>query len=91
MLVAGYRTTTMFLGNSLLLLLSTPSRYAMLRDERHRLPGAVEELLRFTCPVDFATDRFARENVNMGGVTIPRGEYVERLEVACEQSARLSE
>src|SRR5262249_39274967 len=37
---------------------------------------AVEELLRFTSPVELATERYAREDVTIGGVTIARGEMV---------------
>jgi cytochrome P450 len=37
-------------------------------------PSAVEELLRFTAPVFMATERYAREDVTIQGVTIRRGE-----------------
>jgi cytochrome P450 len=76
MLVAGYRTTTMFLGNSLLLLLSTPSRYAMLRDERHRLPGAVEELLRFIPVLNGIVVLLATEDIEYNGKVIRSGDAV---------------
>ena len=36
----------------------------------------MEELLRYTSPVEMATERYAREDVTMAGVTIPRGEMV---------------
>ena len=35
---------------------------------------AVEELLRYTSPVFMSTERYAREDVTLHGVTIPRGE-----------------
>ncbi len=37
---------------------------------------AVEELLRYCSPVDLATERYAREDITIGDVTIPRGEMV---------------
>ena len=37
---------------------------------------AVEELLRYDAPVQLATERYAREDVTIAGVTIPRGELV---------------
>jgi cytochrome P450 len=40
------------------------------------LPAAVEELLRFTSPVNHANDRFTTEDVPVGGVVIPAGEWV---------------
>jgi cytochrome P450 PksS len=36
----------------------------------------VEELLRFTSPVDMATERYAREDVTIAGVAIPQGDMV---------------
>jgi cytochrome P450 PksS len=44
-----------------------------LRADAKLLAPAVEELLRFTSPVETATRRFAREDVTLSGVTIPRG------------------
>jgi cytochrome P450 PksS len=36
----------------------------------------VEELLRFTSPVDMATERYAREDVTIAGVAIKQGDMV---------------
>jgi cytochrome P450 len=38
------------------------------------IKSAVEELLRYTSPVFMTTERYAREDVTLRGVTIPRGE-----------------
>ncbi len=46
---------------------------ARLCADRSLLPGAVEELLRFTSPVNHATFRFTAEPVKIGGTLIPRG------------------
>jgi cytochrome P450 PksS len=45
-----------------------------LRGNPSLIQSAVEELLRFTAPVFMATERFAREDVTIQGVTIQRGE-----------------
>lgn len=37
---------------------------------------AIEELLRYDVPVQLATERYAREDVPIAGVTIPHGELV---------------
>jgi nocardicin N-oxygenase len=76
MLVAGYRTTTMFLGNSLVLLLSEPSRWALLREDRARLPGAVEELLRFIPVMNGIVVLQAVEDIELHGRLIRRGDAV---------------
>jgi cytochrome P450 len=40
------------------------------------LLAAVEELLRFTNPVNHATDRFTTEDLPIGDVVVPAGEWV---------------
>jgi cytochrome P450 PksS len=47
-----------------------------LRDDPALIRPAVEELLRYTSPVETATERFAREDVTVAGVTIPQGSLV---------------
>jgi cytochrome P450 len=76
LLVAGHETTVNLIGNGMLALMQHPDQTEKLRRDPSLIKPAVEELLRFTCPVDFATDRFPREDVVMGGLTIPRGERV---------------
>jgi cytochrome P450 len=49
---------------------------ARLRADPSLLFAAVEELLRFTSPVNHANDRFTTEDVPIGGVNIPAGEWV---------------
>ena len=47
-----------------------------LRHDPNLMAPAVEELLRFASPVETATERYARQDVRVAGVTIPRGEMV---------------
>ena len=53
-----------------------PQQLALLRTEPHRLPVAVEELLRFNGPLQVATFRLTTEPIDIGDVTIPTGEIV---------------
>ena len=76
LLVAGHETTTNLIASGVLALLTSPAQLARLRSEPSLLPGAVEELLRFTNPLNHATDRFTLEPVEIGGVTIPAREWV---------------
>ncbi|CAM2759263.1 cytochrome P450 [Streptomyces albus] len=76
MLVAGYRTTTMFLSDALVLLLSEPERYARLRDDRTLLPGAVEELLRHIPVMNGVVVLRATEDITLHGRTIRAGDAV---------------
>jgi cytochrome P450 PksS len=74
LLVAGHETTVNLIGSGVLALLEHPSQLEKLRAEPTLMKSAVEELLRYTAPVFMATERYAREDVTLHGVTIPRGE-----------------
>ncbi len=76
LLVAGHETTVNLIGNGVLALLQHPDQLARLRGEPTLIKPAIEELLRYGSPVETSTYRFAREDVTLHGVTIPRGEMV---------------
>ena len=76
LLIAGYETTVNLIATGTLLLLRNPDQLARLREDPGLIGPAVEELLRLACPVDHASERYAREDVDVGGVTIPRGALV---------------
>jgi cytochrome P450 len=76
LLAAGHETTVNLIGNGTLALLEHPDQMDKLRNDPALIKPAVEELLRYTGPVEMATERYAREDVTMAGVTIPRGEMV---------------
>jgi cytochrome P450 len=77
LLVAGHETTANLIATGTLALLSHPAELDRLRaDPGALLPGAVEELLRYSNPLNHATERFTLEPVEIGGVTIPAREWV---------------
>jgi cytochrome P450 len=76
LLVAGHETTVNLIGNGMLALLEHPEQLQRLREHPELMKSAVEELLRFTSPVETATERYAKEEVTVAGVTIPRGSLV---------------
>jgi cytochrome P450 PksS len=76
LLVAGHETTVNLIGNGTLALLENPDQMEQLRADPGLLKSAVEELLRYASPVEMATERYAREDVGIGGVTIARGTIV---------------
>lgn len=57
-------------------LLQHPGELGRLRRDPALIGSAVEELIRFTSPVEVATERYAREDVVLAGVPIRRGEMV---------------
>ena len=76
LLIAGHETTVNLIGSGSLALLEHPEQLAKLRSEPALSKSAVEELLRFVCPVEMATERYAREAITIAETTIPRGELV---------------
>ncbi len=74
LLVAGHETTVNLIGSGSLALLEHPDQLERLRREPTIIKPAIEELLRFVCPVETATERYAREDITIAGTTIPRGE-----------------
>ena len=72
---AGFETTTNLIGNGIYALLTHPEQLRMLQADPSLIPGAVEEFLRHNGPVQF-TNRVALEDVQLGGKTIRRGQFV---------------
>ncbi len=68
--LAGHETTTNLIGNGMLALLQHPAQLAKLRAEPALIDNAIEELLRFDTPVQFAP-RVPLEQVEVEGVTLP--------------------
>jgi cytochrome P450 len=76
LLIAGYETTVNLIATGTLMLLTHPDELSRLRDDPSLVETAVEELLRLGSPIDVATERYAREDVEVAGVVIPRGALV---------------
>ncbi|MEX2178226.1 MAG: cytochrome P450 [Gemmatimonadaceae bacterium] len=96
LLVAGHETTVNLIGNGVLALLRHPDQTEAARQSLGWIRPAIEELLRYSGPLEMATERYAREDIMMHGVTIPRGALVfavlasaNRDESQFEQAATL--
>ena len=76
LLVAGHETTVHLIGNSLLTLWQHPQQLARLRQDPALIETTVEELLRYESPVETANRRWAREEIQLHGQTIGRGDLV---------------
>ncbi|MDC0674391.1 cytochrome P450 [Nannocystis radixulma] len=70
LLIAGHITTTMLLGNTVLCLDAHREQMARVRADRRRLPGAIEESLRFLSPFA-AVGRATTVETELGGARIP--------------------
>ncbi|GIM81021.1 cytochrome P450 family protein [Salinispora arenicola] len=87
LVTAGHQTTTYLIGNSVILLLENPDQLARLKENPSMWPQAVRELQRLG-PIQFAQPRFPSEDIELGGVTIPRGAPVAPLLLAANTDPR---
>jgi cytochrome P450 PksS len=76
LLVAGYETTVHLIATGALTLMQHPEQKMRMRENPELAGCAVEEILRYASPVEFATPRLTLEDITIGPVTIPQGELV---------------
>jgi cytochrome P450 len=73
LLLAGHETTVNLIGTGLLALLQHPAEFEKLKANPDLLDSAIEEMLRFSSPVQYIAPRFALEDLELRGQPIPRG------------------
>jgi cytochrome P450 len=76
LLFAGHETTVNLIGSGMLALIDNPEQLRSLIDQPELAESAVEELLRYTNPVQFGASRIALEDIELGGVTIKKSNVV---------------
>jgi cytochrome P450 len=76
LLLAGHETTVHLIGGGTLALLKAPEQRARLTADWSLLPSAVEELLRFVCPVQLAKPRYLGRDLEFRGRPLHRGDLV---------------
>jgi cytochrome P450 len=76
LLFAGHETTTHLISGSVHELLKNPGLRDWLEEDLSRADLATEEFLRFISPVQFTKPRFARREIELGGVRIRAGEKI---------------
>jgi cytochrome P450 len=76
LIIAGHDTTTSLIGNGVVALLTHPDQLALVKADPSLVPALVEEIMRFDAPVPHSTFRYAAEDVEIAGVTIPKGGQV---------------
>jgi cytochrome P450 len=71
--IAGHETTVNLITNGMLTLLRNPGELDRLKRHPELMPLAVEELLRFEPPVHLVPQRTPIVDIEVGGVTVPKG------------------
>jgi cytochrome P450 len=72
---AGAETVTKLVGNAMVAFADFPDQWHTLREDRSKIPAAVEELLRYEAPSQYQV-RTATRDVTYYGTTIPAGAAV---------------
>jgi cytochrome P450 len=75
LLVAGNETTTSLIGNAVLTLLAHPDQLTRVRGDRALLPSAIDEVMRYSSPVQMDPRRATRE-VELRGERIAADQLV---------------
>ncbi|MDX3660495.1 cytochrome P450 [Streptomyces sp. ID05-26A] len=76
LLIAGHETTANMLALGTFALLEHPDQFQKLHDNPELIENAVEELLRYLSIISMGVSRHAKEDVEIGGVTVRAGETV---------------
>jgi cytochrome P450 len=88
LLSAGHETTVNLIGNGILAMLQNPDSMQAVRANPSIIETGVEELLRYASPVEISTSRYAREELTVAGVEIPRGSLVICLIASANRDER---
>lgn len=87
LLAAGFITTAMLLGNTMLCLDAFPEQVALVRKDRSRVPAVIEESLRFLSPVAMGI-RATNSEVELAGQRIPADRLVQIWMAAANRDPR---
>ena len=79
LIVAGHETTVNLIGNGTLALFEHAEQRASLRENPNLLKSAIEEMLRYYGPVEVSLTRWVRQDTELGGQRMRRGEQIVAL------------
>lgn len=91
LMLAGHDTTANLIGSSAVSLMEHPDQAERLRADPALMPTAVEELLRFTTPVPFGATRNLLDDVEVAGVTLPKGSKVVGMIISANRDESVFE
>ena len=79
LLFAGYETTVNLITSGTWALVLHPVQREKFQQNPELAGSAIEELLRYTSPLDFSSIRRTHEAITFGGVTIPAGDVMAAM------------
>ncbi|MDN3259872.1 cytochrome P450 [Streptomyces sp. CSDS2] len=75
-MLAGYFGIQSMIGNCVYWLLKHPGKKEELLADPSRMPAAMDEIFRFDGPQQPGSNRYATEDIEVGGAVIPKGSLV---------------
>ncbi|WP_396935070.1 cytochrome P450 [Mycolicibacterium sp.] len=90
LLIAGHETTVNLIANATLAMLRHPNEWAALGADAGRAHAVVEETMRFDPPVQLVS-RIAGEDMKIGDVAVPKGDFMMLLLAAAHRDPAANE
>jgi cytochrome P450 len=87
---AGAETVTKLVGNAPVCFADNPEQWQKILDDPDKIPGAVEELLRYHPPAQYVC-RYTLKDIEIHGVTIPAGKPVLLINGSASRDERVYE
>jgi len=78
LLFAGHETTRNLIGNGMYTLLENSEELSRLREQPEMIRTAIEELLRYQSPVQYAS-RVAKEEIEVCGIRLRQGDIITSM------------
>jgi cytochrome P450 len=85
---AGAETVTKLVGNAPVCFADNPEQWQKILDDPEKIPGAVEELLRYHPPAQYVC-RYTLTDITLHGVTIPAGKPVLLINGSASRDERV--
>ena len=85
---AGAETVTKLVGNAVVVFAEHSDQWQHLRENRHKVPAAFEELLRYEGPSQYNV-RYSLRDKTLHGVTIPAGSAVMLINGSANRDERV--
>jgi cytochrome P450 len=85
---AGAETVTKLVGNAPVCFADNPDQWQKILDDPGKIPGAVEELLRYHPPAQYVC-RYTLKDIELHGVTIPAGKPVLLINGSASRDERV--
>lgn len=85
---AGAETVTKLIGTAAVAFADSPEQWEELRNDRSKIPAAVEELIRYEGPSQYNV-RYSLRDVTVHGITIPAGSAVMLINGSANRDERM--